>query len=273
MANDVALSSAIRNNLLSLQKTQHLVDRTQSRMATGLRVSSVLDDARAFFEAKALSDKASDMTEKKEGIDQAVNTVSTALEAVESLDSMVKQMRGIAISAKSATGNELQLLEGQFNTLRTQINNLTLDAAYQGTNLVNGTGTAFIIQFSTDTTSKMTIQSVDLTNATTGMSIATAANWTVGTNIENAITGLDAAISTLRGQAQSLGSNVALLTTRLDFTQKYVNELEGGAAKLTVADINEEGANLVALQVRQQLGMNALAFAGQAEQAVLQLFR
>ena len=87
------------------------------------------------------------------------------------------------------------------------------------------------------------------------------------------ITRLDSALSTLRSNAQTLGSNVALLQTRLDFTENYVNTLEVGAAKLTLADINEEGANLLALQTRQQLGISALAFAGQAEQGILSLFR
>ncbi|MHC8509130.1 MAG: flagellin [Rhodospirillales bacterium] len=69
-----------------------------------------------------------------------------------------------------------------------------------------------------------------------------------------------------------MGSNVALLQTRLRFTTDYVNTLEAGAGKLTLADINEEGANLLALQTRQQLGISALAFAGQAEQSILALF-
>ena len=64
-----------------------------------------------------------------------------------------------------------------------------------------------------------------------------------------------------------------MLQTRLDFTDNYVNVLEGGAGKLTLADITEEGANLVALQTRQQLGINALSFAGQSEQNILALFR
>jgi len=66
---------------------------------------------------------------------------------------------------------------------------------------------------------------------------------------------------------------VALLQTRLDFTEVYINTLETGGSKLTLADINEEGANLLALQTRQQLGISALAFAGQAEQGILALFR
>ncbi len=87
------------------------------------------------------------------------------------------------------------------------------------------------------------------------------------------ISRLDSALATLRSNAQTLGTNVALLQTRLDFTETYVNTLETGAAKLTLADINEEGANLLALQTSQQLGISALAFAGQAEQGILSLFR
>ena len=70
-----------------------------------------------------------------------------------------------------------------------------------------------------------------------------------------------------------LGSNVALLNTRLSFTNNYVNLLSAGAGKLTLADLNAEGANLLSLQTRQQLGIQALSFAGQSEKAVLQLFR
>jgi flagellin-like hook-associated protein FlgL len=83
---------------------------------------------------------------------------------------------------------------------------------------------------------------------------------------------LDSAITTIRTNAATLGSNVSLLQTRLDFMTSYVNTLTGGSDKLTLADLNEEGANLVALQTRQQLATQTLAFAGQAEQAVLQLF-
>ena len=181
-------------------------------------------------------------------------------------------MKGIAISARTASGNELTELVGQFNELRTQVDNLTNDANYQGLNLIDGTGTTLSISFSNDTTSVLDIASVDLRVATTGLSISSAASFSVGTNIIASLNEIESAIETLRGKAQALGSNVALLQTRLAFTSEYVNTLEEGAGKLTLADINEEGANLVALQVRQQLGIQALAFAGQSEQSVLQLF-
>ncbi|MBM3565305.1 MAG: flagellin-like protein [Alphaproteobacteria bacterium] len=87
------------------------------------------------------------------------------------------------------------------------------------------------------------------------------------------ITNLDSALTTLRSRAQTLGSNIALLQTRLDFTKAYATTLSTGSGKLTLADLNEEGANLLALQTRQQLGIQSLAFAGQAEQTILTLFR
>ena len=271
MASEVTLSASARASLLSLGETSNLIGRTNNRLASGLKVASPIDDAKVFFEAKALNDRASTLNEKKDGIDQGISSLSAALEAVESIDSLVRQAKGIALAAKTATGTELTSLETQYNGLRTQIDNLATDATYQGLNLVNSTTASLSVSFSNLTSSVLTVTSVDLD--TTGLAITAAANFSVTANIDAAIALLDTAITTLRGAGQTLGSNVALLQTRLDFTKNYVDELEGGAGKLTLADITEEGANLVALQTRQQLGINGLSFAGQSEQNILALFR
>ncbi len=275
MAQEVTLSAAIRTNLLALSDSTSLIDRTQSRLSTGLKVASPIDDATAFFESKSLSDRAIDLEDRKSGIDQAISSVSTALEAIEAVDSVLRQLKGLAIQAKSATGSQLTSIVSQFNELRTQISNLANDAEFQGLNLVNSSANSLTVEFSTSTSSTLTIDGVDITLNTggTGLSVAAAANFSLTSNIDTALSEIDADITTLRGNASTLGSNVALLQTRLDFTEKYVNVLEEGAGKLTLADLNEEGANLVALQTRQQLGIQALAFAGQSEQSVLALFR
>ena len=275
MAQEVTLSAAIRTNLLALSDSTSLIDRTQSRLSTGLKVASPIDDATAFFESKSLSDRAIDLEDRKSGIDQAISSVSTALEAIEAVDSVLRQLKGLAIQAKSATGSQLTSIVSQFNELRTQISNLANDAEFQGLNLVNSSSNSLTVEFSTSTSSTLTIDGVDITLNTggTGLTVAAAANFSLTSNIDSALAQIDADITTLRGNASTLGSNVALLQTRLDFTEKYVNVLEEGAGKLTLADLNEEGANLVALQTRQQLGIQALAFAGQSEQSVLALFR
>jgi flagellin len=273
MPQDIALSFAIRANLLSLANTQELVSRTQGRLSTGLRVASAIDDARAYFEAKSLSNEASDINEKKEGIDQAISAVTLALNGAESIERLVAQMKGIAIGAKTATGNELIELQNQFNELRTQIDLMAQDTAYQGRRLIAGTGELLRVSFSNDSLSVFDITSVDLTVGSLGLGIASVVTWAASSDVDTTINEITAALSLLRGKAQALGSSVAVLQTRLKFTSQIVNTLDGGAAKLTLADINEEGANLVALQVRQQLGIQSLAFAGQSEQAVLGLFR
>ncbi|MAN80521.1 MAG: hypothetical protein CMM77_11795 [Rhodospirillaceae bacterium] len=422
---DVALSAAVRSSLLALQRTTDLIDRTNNRLSTGLRVANPVDDPVAFFSSKALRDRAFDFTERKSGIDQGISTVTAALDGVESIDSLVRQLKGIATSLKSSTGTQFVDLVNQFNEIRSQIGELANDSEFQGINLIDNTTESLVVNFSNTTTSKLTINATNLresglsinpleiradskigVSATVGLasgislisgtnistisataataftaiankdaltvtyngtgvvvdssgpitlsltssvtitiraitgqsftvtrgqalslSLTTVVSFasggafnasgisgvttglilgvvggaqifnngtgvadvrainTAGTfqsvsfvgenlpdDIDNITVNMDAALQTLRSEAQKLGSNVALLQTRLDFTEQYTNTLEGGADKLTLADLNQEGANLLALQTRQQLGISALAFAGQSEQGILQLF-
>jgi flagellin len=427
---DVTLSAAVRSSLLALQRTTDLIDRTNDRLSTGLRVSNPVDDPVSFFSSKALNDRASDFSERKDGIDQGISTVTAALDGVESIDTMVRQLKGLANSLRSATGTQFTDLSNQFNEIRRQIGDLANDSEYQGVNLVDNTSETLTVSFANNTTSLLTINAANLSQtglgidgleiradskisftatiesgfdlnagvssfteanaisdfggqfvvtyngtgvlvtntgaeivfalntqvsitvvvgtgdetsitqgqtltlqlasfnagigtaatavgiaataiggstgggdaavtgvfigivsgntgsfASTGGAIQLAIN-TAGAfqsgvdfiaegqtdDIENLIVDLDAALATLRSQSQQLGSNVALLQTRLDFTEQYTNTLEEGAGKLVLADLNEEGANLLALQTRQQLGISALAFAGQSEQGILSLF-
>jgi len=434
---DVNLTAAVRQNLLSLQNTTDLINRTQNRLSTGLRVASAIDDPVAFFQAKGLSDRATDFEEKKQGIDQGISSLTSATDAIEAVENLVQQLKGLATNAKSATtSTEISNIVSQFNDLRNQVNNLTTDASYQGLNLVNGTGSTLTVNFSNDTGSVLTVNSVDITVKTNGLDVAqltqgtqginfnqayisggtvsgegdllssasggltggvpapdaitvsvggqtttiisagdtftlaydgitftvnvytsntgnggdlstsyvTAGTYAVGTTIDfvvvtgfvsgqsggsdfsaqsggtglsagvnrfsvigsagqsvlkltgtsltvtetdakrtvgigfttelnSRITNLDSALTTLRSRSQTLGANVAVLQTRLDFTKDYVNTLTAGAGKLTLAELNNEGANLLALQTRQQLGIQSLAFAGQSEQSILGLFR
>ena len=100
-----------------------------------------------------------------------------------------------------------------------------------------------------------------------------ANNWAANTDIQVASTQLTAALTTLRSQAQSLSSNLSTVQIRQEFTKSMINTLTTGSDQLTLADSNEEGANLLALQTRQQLSTTALSLAAQADQNVLRLFR
>ena len=109
--------------------------------------------------------------------------------------------------------------------------------------------------------------------STTGLSISAAANSFAGdADIDAAQTELDAALGTLRTNTAALSANSGVITTRQDFTTNLVNTLSQGADNLTAADPNEESANMLALQTRQQLGVVALSLTSQAQQSILRLF-
>jgi flagellin-like hook-associated protein FlgL len=286
---EVFLTAAVRQNLLSLQATSALAAVTQGRLATGLKVASAIDDAVAYFTSKGLADRAADINLRKSEIDQAISAVKAAVTATESVDSIVKQMKGLAIAAKTATDAEQLSLKNQFTELAKQLNLVLGDATYNGTNLVQATTAKLTVQFSDNTSSKLDISGQNIkasvvwkgTLANSVAKVTLLATRIAGALWSNAATSqfdrvisyADTAISKVRAAAKSLGSNVSFLQSRLDFSKGYANTLVEGADKLRLADLNEEGANLVALQTRQQLALQALAFAGQTEQAVLTLFR
>ena len=183
---------------------------------------------------------------------------------------------GVTATANSAirTG-----LIDQFNTLRTQIGKLADDAGYNGTNLLDGNLLKVVFNEKTGA-SKNSLDIQGFTVTADALGIQAAANGTVtgSTNFQNDIDlnnadeALTTALGTLRSMASTLGSNLAVVQSRQDFTKSMMTTLKTGADNLVLADSNEEGANLLALQTRQQLSQTALSLASQADQSVLKLF-
>jgi flagellin-like hook-associated protein FlgL len=270
----VDLSQAVSSNLLTLQRTSSLIGVTQTRLSTGLKVNSAIDDAAAFFTAKALGNNAKDFDALKSNIDLAISTIQAAIDGIDAISELVNQAKGLASNAK-ATGNtnERSTLAVQFNELLGQIDTIANDSSFNGTNLLQATPDNLAVEFNTDNTSNLTITGLDSTTASTGINLAAATNnFTDVAAIDTALTAISSALTTLRSNASTLGSRNTILATRLDFTENLVNTLEGGEGKLTLADLNAESANLLALQTRQQLGINSLALAAQSERSILALF-
>ena len=154
-----------------------------------------------------------------------------------------------------------------------QINLIANDASFNGSNLLKAGPDELGVAFNDDNSSNLTITGLDSTTASTGINIAVAANgFGANANIDAALTQISAALSELRTNAATMGSKNTILGTRLDFTENLVDNLNNGEGKLTLADLNEESAKLLALQTRQQLGINSLALAAQSERSILALF-
>ena len=158
----------------------------------------------------------------------------------------------------------------QFNQIVDQINQLANDSSYKGVNLLKGDDLKVI--FNEDRSSYIEVKGTDLTAAGLGLKEITNADWGTNQGVDDTITAIEAAVTRLRDVASEFGNNYSIVQTRQDFTENLINVLEEGADDLTLADMNEESANMLALQTRQQLGINSLSLASQAAQSVLQLF-
>jgi flagellin-like hook-associated protein FlgL len=158
----------------------------------------------------------------------------------------------------------------QFNNLLSQIDQLAKDASYNGINLLNGDNLKVV--FNETGTSSLTISGVKYDSTGLGLSSVSGTGFQANTNIDTTISSLDQALTSLRTQASNFGSNLTTVQARQDFTKNLVNTLQTGADNLVLADSNEEGANLLALQTRQQLSTTALSLSAQAGQQVLRLF-
>jgi len=424
--NDISLTSGMRSNLLSLQNTVSLLDRTQERLATGKKVNSAIDNPVSYFASESLTARASSIDSLKDSMGQAVSTISAANEGITSISALIEQAKGIAQSALStqmtpdaivdgaatksityatvtmdvsgvqatqtvtvdgqtfiegsgwdgtaadlaadinanttltglgysaavvdgkvvvsisgadvdiddisatvtgyvetpnahsetwsitadgtqytgtgataaAAASDLQtnLLAGtnvatatvtaanvvnvtfdpgtdesfaslvsQYNTILTQLTALAEDSGYKGKNLLSSD--TLTVKFEG---ADLAVVGFDAT--ATGLQIGTA-TWASETDITTSINELDNAFDTLRSESSKLSGNLSIVTVRQDFSTKMINTLTEGADKLTLADSNEEGANMLMLQTRQSLSTTALSLSAQAAQSVLQLFR
>ena len=158
----------------------------------------------------------------------------------------------------------------QYNDILSQIDQLAKDASYKGVNLLGGSEQTLKVVFNEDRSSSLTIQGVD--GSAAGLGMTEVQDWSTNELIDASITAVDGAISKLRNYASEFGNNYSVVQNREDFTENLINVLEEGADKLTLADMNEESANMLALQTRQQLAINSLSLASQAAQSVLSLF-
>lgn len=172
-------------------------------------------------------------------------------------------------AAASQPPEDQAQLEADFNEIRTQIDQLVKDTGYRGTNLLADDD--LTVTVGEDTNSNLTISGVDFSTGTSGLNI-TAADFGTDATINASLTSIDAALDDLRSTARTFGNNLATIQTREEFTKGIVSTLQEGSDKLVLADLNEEGANLLALQTAQQLGTTSLSLASQAQQAVLRLF-
>jgi flagellin-like hook-associated protein FlgL len=164
----------------------------------------------------------------------------------------------------------------QFDTIMAQLDKLATDSGYKGINFLGGTSNVLDVEFYSTAGDSIRLTGFDASAATllakTSNSSTAENSWATNDDIDADIAGLAAATATLKTKSSEMSSGLSIINTRQDWVTAMVNTITEGADKLTLADMNEEGANMLMLQTRQTLGTTALSLSAQAAQSVLRLF-
>jgi len=176
---------------------------------------------------------------------------------------------GLAAGTTTSSTNSLrQALAQQFDTVRTQINQLAADASFNGQNLLGGD----ILSITLNETGSASATVSGSTVTASSLGIGAGGNFQFDGDIQDILAGLDAASSSLQQTSSNFGAQLGMVSAREEFTKSMSDLLTTGAESLVNADTNYEGALLLALQTRRDLAVTSLSLAADADKAVLRLF-
>lgn len=307
----VALSAGIRNATFSLNDLNSAIEVSNKRLATGKKINSALDGASKFFQAAGFQRNARDLGELQDGFNIGLKTVDKASKALSAAQKNLEAAIGLARQATqlgASDTNGRTALNTQVAQLVGEAAKLIFDADFNGNRLLrtNATDNSLDLNVTTNTqtgTSQTkivvakqdgTLNSAtgianfaaatnagvvvtDVANAAQASAVGAAANSfsdaTAGNTVaNNFIAAAQAAVNAISARAANLTTSATSIQIRADFSKDVSRILNTAADDLTLADINEEGANLTSLQTRQQLAVTALSLAGRTDQAILRLF-
>lgn len=247
---------------------QDFVDEINEDATLGELVSASFNSQTGQISITSLSDEVANVELNFAGA-AAADTIALGLgDPSGNLDAITSAGGAEDISIYFNNSTEaLDALADDYNTVREQIDRIVVDANFQGINLLNGD--ALTTFFNEDNTSSLVTEGQIFTSDGLGITLA---SFRSSAEIELSATQVRDALGSVRSFGSTLANNLSIIQTRQTFTQQTINTLQAGADDLVVADQNEEGANLLALQTRQQLGVTSLSLAAQSQQSVLALF-
>jgi len=205
----IELTMGMRQNLYQMQSTASLMDRTSTRLSTGKKVVTALDDPINFFAAQGHQQRSADLAVRKDEMGEAIQNLKAATNGIEAITNLISQAKSLAQSSLSAdTTTERTVLESQFNAVLSQIDTLSADSGYKGINMLADSATTLKVRFDeTGAQSNITLVGFNSTaghNSSQGLKITNALSWDSGsastqeTMINKSIDLLDSARTTLR---------------------------------------------------------------------------
>lgn len=261
--------------LQNLNITNRQLAEVQKRVNTGLAVSSAKDNGAIYAIAQNLRSDLSGLSAVKQSLDRGVSTVDVALAAGESVSDLLIELKAKAVAASDSSLDTATrvALNDDFVALRDQITTIVSNAEFNGTNVIKNGGDAVTAITNDNGTSSITVAAQDLSLTGTNITITAASQINTSTLAGDAVTQLEASITAVNKALAVLGTGAKSFEAQRSFTNKLSDVIEVGIGNLVDADLAKESAKLQALQVKQQLGIQALSIANQSPSVILALFR
>ena len=260
--------------LQTLNRTNNEMDKTQNAIATGLKVASAKDNGALFAIANKMRSDVGAYDRVRESADRASSILDTGIAAGESIMELLNEMKGKALAGTQA-GNSASAqaaLAADFLQLREQIISVIANASFDGANMIAATPSSAVSLGDAAGGNAITIAGANLTAS--GTVVTTAANvLTDATTSAAAVTAVNTSINNLGTQLATWGAGAKRLEVHKTFIGKLQDALSNGIGAIVDADLAKESAKLQALQVKQQLGVQALSIANSSSQTALSLFR
>lgn len=281
MASILTNSSAL-TALQTLASTNKSLELTQNRISTGLRISEASDNASYWSIATSMKSDNKANSAVQDALGLGAGKVDTAYSAINKIRELVDDIKTKLVSALGASAEDKGKIETEIKSIVSNINSALSNANYAGSNLLNGPTTDLEVVASynrsgaTVTVDKITVAAAD-TNAQTMVANIVAAGFFTSasddTAIGTALNTVETALASLATGAATLGAAKSQIDSQKSFLSGLQDSIEKGVGTLVDADMNKELARLSALQVQQQLGVQALSIANSSNQSILSLFR
>ena len=261
--------------LQNLNKTSSALQDVQSKINTGLKVASAKDDAATFAIAQKLRGDVAGLNAVKGSLDRSSSALDVALAAGEAVSDLLIELKEKAVAAKDSglDSASRSSLNDDFKQLRDQITSIVDNAEFNGTNVVKNSGDSVVAITNDSGGNTITVAAQDLSLAGTKVTLSATSSISSQGIASTAVQNLDSSIANVNTALSALGSGANRLELQRGFVDKLSDAIEVGIGNLVDADLARESANLQALQVKQQLGLQALSIANQAPSTVLGLFR
>ena len=258
-----------------LTATQGQLSQTQSHINSGLKVATARDDGAVFAIAQNQRASVAGYTAVVNSINNGTSAIDVALSAGQSISDLLIQLKTKALAAADSSLDTASrnALNANFTALRDQVATIVKNAVFNGFNLVDGSTTQISALASSDGSRRITTSAQKLSLSGTIVTLKSTATISTQSKASTLVATIQASLTNVNSALAKLSSGAAKFSIQATFSQKLSDTLTAGIGNLVDANMAQESAMLQSLQVKQQLGVQALSIANQQPQTILSLFR